>query len=65
MSKEFMVNTSDIQMLIITLIDSYCTKGAYMNDKKEVYDRLNDMFCEINKLCWEGNNYTVKLLAEA
>lgn len=65
MKKEFTINTHDIQMAVIALIDSHCTTGAYLNDKPEVYDRLCNMFTEMNKLCWEGNDYTIKVSAES
>ena len=65
MTKNFEMNTHDIQMLVITLIDSKCTKNGYLHDKPEVYNKLCDMFTEMNKLCWEGNNYTIKVSAKS
>ena len=65
MKKEFTMNTHDIQMLVIALIDSNCTKNGYLSDKPEVYDKLCTIFTEMNKLCWEGNEYTVKVTAKA
>lgn len=63
MKKEFTMNTNDIQMLVIALIDSKCTTNGYLSDKPEVYEKLSNIFTEMNKLCWEGNDYTIKVRA--
>lgn len=64
MKKEFTMGTHDIQKLVIALIDSKCAKGGYLSDKADVYNRLCDVFCEMNKLCYEGNDYTVRVIVE-
>ena len=65
MKKDFTLNTHDLQMLVITLIESSCTTGAYLNDKPETYEKLSHIFSEMNKLCWEGNDYQIKVSARS
>lgn len=62
-TKKFELNTTDIQHCIITLIESHC-EGGHMSEHRESYDKLMDMLTEMNKLCWVGNDYTIKITAK-
>ena len=64
MKKTFTIETSAIQTAVLAFIDSHCTKDGYLNRNPEHYNELMDMFCEMNKLCWEGNDYTITVSAE-
>lgn len=56
---EFNLHTFDIQNLIIALV------YARDNIKEEDRKRLDDKLCELNRMCNEGNNYTLKVKIEA
>lgn len=56
---EFDLHTFDIQNLIIALV------YARDNIKEEDKTRLDDKLCELNRMCNEGNNYTLKVKIEA
>ena len=58
--KRFELSASDIQHCIIALLFS-----DYMKDHQESYQKLDDMLTEMNKLCWEGNDYTIEVVAKS
>ena len=57
---EFTINTHDLQKTIIALINSKCcVKNSILTD--EDYDRLIDMFSDMNKLCSADNDWTISV----
>lgn len=66
MVKEFKLHTYEIQRCVIALIDSHCSHDGYFSkDYPETYQKLTAMLCEMNKLCWEGNDFTITVKAES
>lgn len=57
---EFTINTHDLQKTVIALINSKCcVKNSILTD--EDYDRLIDMFSDMNKLCSADNDWTISV----
>ena len=57
---EFSINTHDLQKTVIALINSKCcVKDSILTD--EDYDRLIDMFSDMNKLCSADNDWTLSV----
>lgn len=57
---EFSINTHDLQKTVIALINSKCcVKDSTLTD--EDYDRLIDMFSNMNKLCSADNDWTLSV----
>ena len=57
---EFSINTHDLQKTVIALINSKCcVKNSILTD--EDYDRLIDMFSDMNKLCSADNDWTLSV----
>ena len=57
---EFTINTHDLQKTVIALINSkVCCKSTVLTD--EDYDRLIDMFSDMNKLCSADNDWTLSV----
>jgi len=57
---EFTINTHDLQKAVIALINSKCcVKNTILTD--EDYDRLIDMFSDMNKLCSADNDWTLSV----
>lgn len=55
---EFNLHTYDIQRIIIALISS---KSIEEDNKNRIMEKLEEM----NRLCTEENNYTLKITVEA
>ena len=58
------MNTHDLQKLVITLIDYSCNSKNFENDPivtKEDCEKLTDTFSDLNRYCYEGNDYTITL----
>lgn len=57
---EFSINTNDLQKTVIALINSKCcVKDSILT--AEDYDRLIDMFCNMNKMCSAENDWTLSV----
>lgn len=57
---EFTINTHDLQKTVIALINSKCcVKDSILT--AEDYDRLIDMFTNMNKLCSAENDWTLSV----
>jgi len=57
---EFTINTHDLQKTVIALINSKCcVKNSILT--AEDYDRLIDMFSDMNKLCSADNDWTLSV----
>lgn len=57
---EFTINTHDLQKTVIALINSKCcVKNSILT--AEDYDRLIDMFSNMNKLCSADNDWTLSV----
>ena len=57
---EFSINTHDLQKTVIALINSKCClKDSILT--AEDYDRLIDMFSDMNKLCSADNDWTLSV----
>lgn len=57
---EFSINTHDLQKTVIALINSKCcVKSSILT--AEDYDRLIDMFSDMNKLCSADNDWTLSV----
>ena len=57
---EFSINTHDLQKTVIALINSKCcVKNSILT--AEDYDRLIDMFNDMNKLCSADNDWTLSV----
>ena len=57
---EFTINTHDLQKTVIALINSKCcVKNSILTDKD--YDRLIDMFSDMNKMCSADNDWTLSV----
>ena len=57
---EFTINTHDLQKTVIALINSKCcVKNSILTD--EDYDRLIDMFSDMNKMCSADNDWTLSV----
>lgn len=57
---EFSINTHDLQKTVIALINSKCcVKNSILT--AEDYDRLIDMFSDMNKLCSADNDWTLSV----
>ena len=57
---EFSINTHDLQKTVIALINSKCcVKNSILTT--EDYDRLIDMFSDMNKLCSADNDWTLSV----
>lgn len=57
---EFTINTHDLQKTVIALINSKCcVKNSILTN--EDYDRLIDMFSDMNKLCSADNDWTLSV----
>lgn len=71
MKKEKFVemNTHDLQKLVITLIEYSCNKKNFVGDPivgepiitEDDCDKLIHIFSELNRYCYEGNDYTITL----
>ena len=67
MKKEKFVemNTHDLQKLVITLIDYSCNSKNFEGDDptvtKDDCEKLIDIFADLNRYCYEGNDYTITL----
>ena len=57
---EFSINTHDLQKTVIALINSKCcVKNSILTT--EDYDRLIDMFSDMNRLCSADNDWTLSV----
>lgn len=57
---EFSINTHDLQKTVIALINSKCcVKNSILT--ADDYDRLIDMFSDMNKLCSADNDWTLSV----
>ena len=57
---KFSINTHDLQKTVIALINSKCcVKNSILT--AEDYDRLIDMFSDMNKLCSADNDWTLSV----
>ena len=66
---ELKLHTTDIQRLVMALLDSSSFRYGIFNDDKlktdaelrDAYNRIGTALCGLNKLCSEENNYTITL----
>lgn len=57
---EFTINTHDLQKTVIALINSKCcVKNSILT--ADDYDRLIDMFSDMNKMCSADNDWTLSV----
>jgi hypothetical protein len=66
MTKAIKLHTYDLQRTVIALIEAHSNRKHVTKDPEEAeaYDRLSDLFADLNLLCTADNDYTLTVTVD-